>query len=130
MNEKTESKLRRWEPYIYLALIVIAAASIAVLVAELVHQQHQTRHLAAQIQRQRTDGIIRSCRDQNQRHDTATAYLNQLLKKSGVSAARRRQSQVQVGGFINALAPKQNCLKLAQRTVHPTPAQTAHQKSD
>lgn len=130
MNESNTNRLRRWEPYIYLLLVIVAAASIAVLVGELVHQQHQTRRLAVQIQKQRTDSILRSCRDQNKRHDTATAYLNQLLKKSGVSAARRRQSQVQVGGFINALAPKQNCLKLAQRTVHPTPAQITRQRSE
>lgn len=124
MRRRIVESLRSWEAYAYLIIVLFATAAIVLAAGEIVHQERQTRHLTQEIQRQRIDGILRQCRNQNERNITAHHYLNQLLKKSGVSAKRRKASQSQAGGFIDAIVPRRNCLALAhlQVTQPPKPA--------
>lgn len=110
-------KRLRTQRIIFLIINVVAALSIAILFWAIVHQQGQIRKAAADIQQERYSSILRSCLDQNERHDDAIKTLNKLLTKSGVSKARRKASRRTTIQFINALAPKRDCIKVVADTV-------------
>lgn len=78
--------------------------------------------LGHEIQTQRREGIISECRDQNRRHDRTIAKLDSIAAtlskgKSAAVKASIRQSISYNVELIDALAPKQNCVKLADKYV-------------
>lgn len=79
----------------------------------------ENARLLIKVQNQRRDLLYRGCRDQNSRHDDSLVALKKLLKKSGVSQARRTAAYQQTKVLIDALVPKYNCVKLANRFVKP-----------
>lgn len=81
----------------------------------------QNEKLIVKIQNERRDLLYRGCRDQNARHDDSLTALKKLLRKSGVSQTRRIAAYQQTKILIDALVPKYNCVKLANRFVKPTP---------
>lgn len=113
-------KQLRIQRNIFLALNTAAAIAMAVLVGLVIHTNHKVNGQTAEIQRQRAENIMRDCVDQNNRHDKTVRTLDELLKKSGVSPARRAASRQTTVLLINALAPKQDCDKLVAKSVGDT----------
>jgi hypothetical protein len=94
--------------------ISVWLAVFTIIVIFAVHSNHSQ---GALIQRQRVESVVRGCQDQNRRHRHAVRALNKLLTKSGVRKARREAASETILTFIDALAPLQNCLVLAQIVV-------------
>lgn len=96
---------------VFVVLNVVAAIAFAVLFY-FVHEQGQT------IQRERRAAVIRACQDTNERHRNTIRTLDQriakLPPKQRAQAMNGRDFTVQL---INALAPLQDCEKLADRVV-------------
>lgn len=73
------------------------------------------------IQEQRREAILRSCTDQNARHDNSVKAFNKVareaIKKYPNRAEQIQQSAKSNLAIIEALVPKQNCVLLAQRAV-------------
>lgn len=96
---------------IFLLINIIAAFAFALLYHKVTNQGHE-------IQQQRRDAIVRQCTDQNARHDGTIHTLDDLLKKSGVSEARRKASRATTVLLINAIAPKvKDCQALADKAT-------------
>lgn len=75
-----------------------------------------------QIQDERAANILRSCQEQNQRHDAAIRALDQLIAKAQTTAGpaqveRMRQSRASTVLLIDALAPMRDCPALVTRQV-------------
>lgn len=118
-------RLRDWEPYIYLVLIVLSVASFFVLFGFIVHQQGQIKRAAREasaqaraIQANRIEVIRNNCIGQNVRHDNAIIALYALLRHSGVKPPRLEASAAPIIALINALAPVQDC-KVAVKKAQP-----------
>lgn len=109
----TEEMVRRLvvQRRIFLALNTVAAIAMAILLVQHRHLSHQQR-----IDRRTT--IIRSCNDQNARHVETIRTLDNLIAKLPPSqrAQANRSKQFTVL-LINALAPVQDCEKLADRLL-------------
>jgi hypothetical protein len=75
----------------------------------------------ADIQAQRKDSILSSCRDQNGRHDNTIRKLDKGLaaatKAHPERAVQARESRSFTVTLIEALAPKQNCEQRARELV-------------
>lgn len=73
----------------------------------------------AEIQKERTDSILRNCTDSNKRHHDTLKVLKKLLDKNPQPAAQKIAVYKSTKYIINALVPKQNCKKLIARSVSP-----------
>lgn len=79
--------------------------------------------LLAQFKETRKEFVRDSCLAQNKRHDNTIAKLNTLsaksIKQRKTATGRKRAEDGRVAtiGLIDALAPKQNCKKLAAVSV-------------
>lgn len=107
----------RTQRRIFLVINVIAAVSMGILFYFIIHQQHQITRQAQTIQDERVANILRGCRSQNLRHDKTIKRLDALLKSSGVSKAKQKQSRQNTVFLIDALQPKQDCQKLVRLQV-------------
>lgn len=76
------------------------------------------RSKTADIQSERKDSILRSCIDQNTRHDLTIRFLDEQIGKLPTKQKIEAQVQRKVTIlFINALAPHRNCDLLVLRSV-------------
>lgn len=103
---------------IWLFTCLVCAASVGILFYKIQHQAGQIKKQNVAIQNERRDSVLRSCRDQNDRHGEALTALDDILTKAGVTSKRRARSHLQIDPLINALAPKRNCIKVANATVN------------
>lgn len=97
---------------------IIAFGFIAGLSITRVNNLSQQRH--ADIEQERTDSIIRNCRDTNHRHDNAIGKLDALVQAIK-NPQQRRRAERGIGGtvaLIDALVPKQDCGALVRRSVN------------
>lgn len=71
-----------------------------------------------QIQQERVATVLRSCREQNLRHDATIHSLDELIRRLPPEKRTRAvQSRAGTVLLINALAPKRDCATLARATV-------------
>lgn len=103
------------------AAIVVAVPALPLAAAYVSTTLSDTADLAAQIQQSRREATLSSCAEQNDRHDQTIATLDRLLaaavKRDPGQAARLKQSRASTVLLINALAPRRDCQKRAQRLV-------------
>lgn len=114
---------KRLETFIRQALIafaIIGITSVGSLVGFgiLLSKQGQT---ASEIQAQRRESIFRSCYEQNLRHDNTITQL-QIISDVNVKRHPERATEIKESvrptiTLIDALAPKQNCVKLVKESV-------------
>lgn len=79
---------------------------------------------AHRIQASRRDSILISCRQTNERHDRTIRTLDRLLAARVATAnaserRRLRESRTSTVLLIEALAPKRDCRRLADRLITP-----------
>lgn len=118
------SELARWA---YIAIVIVAAASMAILFVMIQDDRHSlTREAsirATQIQQQRYDTVYATCIDTNQRHDRTIRKL-QALSADYIKKHPAQKSQIKANiqgniALIDALVPKRNCKVVAKEAVHP-----------
>ena len=84
----------------------------------LLSKQGQT---TADIQTQRRESILRSCLEQNVRHDNTINQLKIItaanLKQRPKEASKIKESVAPTIALIDALAPKKECAKLVKESV-------------
>lgn len=75
------------------------------------------------IQHERVRATLRSCVDQNARHDRAIRVTARLLRRPAVPPVRKltpkqeRAQKVALARWIGALVPKRNCARFVNQTV-------------
>lgn len=107
---------------IFLTINVVAALVVGILwygirvqSAENHKQNATILKQASQIQHQRRESIMRSCDDQNRRNAKTIQTLDNLIAKFPPKRrAEAEANKVYSVLLINALAPKQNCIKLTK----------------
>jgi hypothetical protein len=106
---------------LYLIIIVVASITLGVLFYKFVGLGHK-------IQTQRKIITYLNCKDQNARHDRTEHFINvqinklekKLPKGSPPSAKAELEKNRKINEqFIQIIAPKQDCLALANRAIDP-----------
>lgn len=88
------------------------------------HRAHEALALSQAIQDERAESVRRNCQDQNHRHDNTINKLN-AISDTVIAQDPSRRAQVTMSIqqsiiLINAIIPKRDCEKLANRTVKAT----------
>lgn len=112
----------RTERNIFMTINIVAAIAMGILLFFILKQQGQISHEDLLIQQERAASILRSCRGQNKRHTETLKTVNVQfdLAEQGASSARIGElegSKHFTVLIINALAPKQDCLKMLHKAV-------------
>jgi len=103
---------------LYLIVNCVQAAIILVLVILWVGQRSDLKGLIHQVQEQRYTSVLSSCEDQNARRAHTVAVLNREIQKlKDGQRTRAEANEVSTIALINALAPHQRCIVLAQRAT-------------
>ena len=134
----TIERRRRRDWRVFLAFLVVVASypiglyllndvrkdadrKIAAAAVERAAQLRQeTRERAEAIERSRRDVLIRSCREQNRRHDATILELDRQVAK--LPPARRSEAQARRNGtvaLLEAIIPHRDCAKRAERLITP-----------
>lgn len=109
---------RAWRALSALAML-LAAASIFMSV--LLFRFNAQR--AKDIQQSRSELILTSCRDQNERHEFALSVTVRLLARPPVPPAKsltpmeKAARDAAVRTWVNALVPERDCSKLVSRSI-------------
>lgn len=100
----------------HLVLVVIALCVVTTIVD--LYFWQDSNHKTSEIQQERKNSILRSCQDQNIRHDLTIKFFDdqiaKLPKKEREAAKAQRATTIL---FISALAPKRDCDKLVAQSV-------------
>lgn len=117
LDERLELFIRR--ALIAFALIGFTSVGSLVGFGVLLSRQGQT---ATEIQAQRRESIFRSCYEQNVRHDNTVLQFRRVAdeaaKKQPEEASRIKAAVKANLTIIEALVPKQDCVKLVERSVN------------
>lgn len=115
MSERTEQSAARHVTRVVTAIFAIAIVLNSVSAVVSLENNQDRIH---EIQAERVDSILRSCRDENQRHDATIRRLDDLIHRLP-PAKRTRAVQSRAGTvlLINALAPRRDCSLLARAEV-------------
>lgn len=151
--EANDKRLRKFFIGALIACSIIGLATAAALVGfgivldeqqntadQLARIVRQNKQFTIDIQQQRRDSILESCKAQNERHDGSVDALvkgsNEDQKNADSEAARkeiRRRRDVTIA-LLDALAPVENCEEKVKQAVKPPtppkPSPTASPKPD
>lgn len=115
MSARTEPAAAR-----HITRVVTAIFAIAIVlnsVSAVVSLENNAARIH-QIQQERVESVLRSCRDENQRHDATIHRLDELIKRLPPEKRTRAiQSRAGTVLLINALAPHRDCVTLARASV-------------
>lgn len=80
---------------------------------------HQSSGARDEIQQSRHEAVVRTCREQNARHNRTIKKLDSLIAREGNAARgrRARQRRDSTVALIDALVPKKNCKQRADALV-------------
>lgn len=114
---------------IYISVVVISAAVMAVLFALIIGDRNDLRReanvRATQIQQQRYDATYNTCMDTNRRNRVTIHRLNKLItndvKKEQLPEAQAKQAEKQNRFLIDGILPVRNCKEVAAKAVHALP---------
>lgn len=122
--DRIEARLRKFYLKALIAIAIIGLTSAVALAGfgYLLRKQHETTNA---IQEQRKESIFRACADQNERHDNSFTEFRtaaaDYIKKHPKEAAQVRESVDANLAIIEALSPKQDCVKVVRNSVKEAP---------